>query len=161
MSWFKYFLKLDRWLRGLNAIYLILIAFVLMLLVSVLITSFFQTKTELNIDRHWLYQLILAVILAPFLETLLFQKIPIDVGSYLQKQMLNKVYPIVNILLSSLVFAIMHPYNIGYLISAFLFGFIFSYVYIIRSNATYFSSFTTVCTLHMTWNLLVFVGKQL
>jgi len=163
MSFYRnvFLLKVDKWLRFLNPIYLILLAFFLMLLTSFLVTTFFEIKPDLNVDKHWLYQLILAVILAPFLETLLFQKIPIDLGSFFQIKIFNRVYPIFNVLLSSFVFALIHPYSIGYFVFTFLFGLIFSYVYVVRSNYTYFSSFTTVCILHFFWNLLVFIGRQL
>lgn len=146
--------RIDSRLRVLHPTYLILIAFAAMLATSAFLGLFVEVEPRFT-DKHWVYMLIVGVVIAPLAETFIFQKLPIELGIYLQRKVFKKVYSAVNVLLSSLAFALTHPYGIGYVVFAFLFGLIFSYVYVVRYKATSFTSFTVVWILHAAWNGLV------
>ena len=69
-------------------------------------------------------EFVLAVLIAPLCETLLFQYAVIEV-------IRKKIDPFVCCCISATIFAIMHTYNIFYFIFAFLSGLLFAYLYFI------------------------------
>ncbi len=90
---------------------------------------FFPTPDELPIG--FVGMLILAVAFAPLVETLFFQLIPFKLLSKIRFMREN---PIWIIIISALIFGMLHYYSIHYMIATFFMGMIFMYVYIIRTG---------------------------
>lgn len=154
------FFRVDKWLRGISPFYLIIISIITVILISILVKYIFPLRTDITVNKSWIYQLVVGIVIAPYAETFIFQTIPIEIGRYIQMKFFNKMYSVINIILSSLMFALNHTYDIGYFVYAFLIGVIFSYVYIIRYSKNTFSSFATVYTLHLLINIIAFSERQ-
>ena len=108
------------------------------------------------LDReHIAIQLLTSVVLGPIFETLLFQVLIIEaLRSF-------KVSDIYSILISSLLFALSHSYNISYMIVTFIPGIIFALYYIgLRRRRDWFVSAFFVFAVHSLYNLFVFFTKQ-
>jgi membrane protease YdiL (CAAX protease family) len=79
---------------------------------------------------------IIAVIIAPILETLIFQK-GIIILSRKIEYIKNRVW--LQIVISALIFGLNHTYSVAYIFVGFLLGLIFAYSYIVsedkKSNA--------------------------
>lgn len=89
--------------------------------------------------------LILALVIAPILETAFFQTLIYKLSKWLHFNHITTV------LISAVCFGLMHTYSLFYMISTFFTGIIFMYVYIIRSeynNRPYWS----VTLAHFTLN---------
>lgn len=95
------------------------------------------------------YEFITVVLLAPLFETLLLQHLPFV---WLEK----RLRPAYIILLSSLVFSVLHHYNIGYMISAFFVGMLYSGAYYLKREA---NPFLSVFIIHAGYNGFVYVWK--
>jgi cytochrome bd-type quinol oxidase subunit 1 len=74
-------------------------------------------------------QVSLGVLLAPLLETAVFQALPIELLS--RKTAVG--WPVI-ILISSVFFGAAHHYSRGYMLAAFLIGLVFSYAYFTRRS---------------------------
>lgn len=95
------------------------------------------------------YEFITVVLLAPLFETLLLQHLPFV---WLEK----RLRPAYIILLSSLVFSVLHHYNIGYMISAFFVGMLYSGAYYLKREA---NPFLSVFIIHAAYNGFAYVWK--
>lgn len=103
----------------------------------------FESKTE---------EFIIVCLLGPLLETYLFQKIPYLILSSL------KVKNSWIVLLSGLIFGIVHHYSYLYALDALVAGILLSSCYILRVNK---SPFWTVLTIHSLYNLFAFIHNAL
>ncbi len=104
-------------------------------------------------SKSFTSMLLLACIIAPLLETLLFQYLPIE---------LFKKRALARILLSSVLFSIAHPYNFYYMLVMFFMGISFATAYSVqrkKHNRTY--AFSTVCITHCLWNFFVLLEFML
>ena len=100
-----------------------------------------------------------AILIAPLIETVFFQFIPIEFLRIL------KINNRINIFITAFVFGLMHYFN-SFLLREFLFtfvcGFIYSYVYILYSKKfNLLNTITTVSIIHAGYNLFVFSLKAL
>lgn len=85
--------------------------------------------TNIGSDKTSSYLILIGIILAPILETLLFQMIPIE--------LLCKITPTINgnrnhlfpCLVSAVIFALVHNYSASYMMLAFCMGLCFASVY--------------------------------
>jgi len=71
--------------------------------------------------------LLIAVIVAPLLETLLFQSLIIEIICKIIKRPRRNIY--IAVMVSSLAFALNHTYSLGYVIMTFFWGIIFALAY--------------------------------
>ena len=94
------------------------------------------------------YEFFTAVIIAPLVETLIFQFLVIEF-LYLTKIGKRKI-----VVISAIIFSLTHYYSIGYIFYAFSMGVIFSYSYVIRKNAT--QAFLTVYAIHLLRNAMAY-----
>lgn len=99
-------------------------------------------------------QFCLAVIIAPIIETLLFQTLPV----FVLKDGLNLRYSII-CFVSATAFAASHPFSIGYIIFSFIMGLLFVYAYLLISE-TPKSPFRIVCITHGLRNFLALVATH-
>ncbi|PWN70583.1 CPBP family intramembrane metalloprotease [Chryseobacterium phosphatilyticum] len=111
----------------------------------------FDVNQNQNISKHELS--FIAIFIAPFIETLVFQ--------YLPYMLLTKVMMIKNkslcILIMSLIFASMHYYNWLYIIMTFFGGIILNNLYIHYFRHTPKYSFILTVFFHALFNLYGFL----
>jgi membrane protease YdiL (CAAX protease family) len=102
------------------------------------------------LDESLLFQFVTAVLLAPLLETLIFQAVPILI---LKKY--TGFRPGTVVLVSSFWFAAAHSYSIAYVFYAFLIGLLLAYSYVIYVEKAV-SAFWVVAAIHSLRNLFSF-----
>ncbi len=126
--------RLSMWLRQSSPIRFILLvvaASFLVLIPYALLVELFPVIAPgpgATVPKHGVFvQISIGVLLAPFLETAVFQALPIEL---LSRQTVVK-WPAI-ILTSSALFGAAHHYSKGYMIAAFLIGVVFSYAYFVR-----------------------------
>ncbi|MGM9475030.1 lysostaphin resistance A-like protein [Pedobacter sp. GSP4] len=148
---------MDDWLKRLNGIVLIALAVLVNLCLSLIFSSISYFFTGKNI-AHGVNEgmpisgtFFLAVILAPILETIIFQYAIIETA----KNKMPKVYAC---FLSALFFGITHLYNFYYFLFAFIAGLLFAYIYTIGN--TVMKSIGYVFTVHVIYNLIIFCIKS-
>ena len=94
---------------------------------------------------------VVAVILAPIFETLVFQKLPYCIG--MRFRFFRKhIWVLASI--AGLLFAVNHYYSLFYMIQTFWIGFLFLYIYVIRRKR---DPFWTVALIHMIHNLIIWI----
>lgn len=95
------------------------------------------------------FRIIIGILIAPLLETYLFQKLPFLIMSRLKvKSML------VRITLPSLAFAINHSFSIFYVGFAFVTGIILNYMYIACKENNKGYAFIAVALIHSIYNTI-------
>jgi len=141
--------------------YLFIIIFIsLSILTSlfVLILSYFfnlepsDRKSEDNIFLFFLK----AIVIAPFIETFIFQFIPIET----LKRFIKKDVTI--LVLSGLFFGFAHFFKnflIRDIIMTSFLGFIFAYSYILAKNRNDMNAFFSVSLIHLGYNLFILILK--
>lgn len=105
-------------------------------------------------DSDTIYVTILAIVFAPFIETFAFQLIPIEVSQFVFRSYFRKRFQPFSIVISSFIFAIVHCYNIYYMIYAFLVGILMSSAYMIKMGKSIVKPFVAVYAAHLIWNIL-------
>lgn len=104
-----------------------------------------------------LQEILLAVFLAPIIETLLFQLLIIEIIRKIIKRPKKNIC--VALLLSSTAFALNHTYSLGYFVITFLGGFVLALAYYLgifrRENA-----FVMVLLIHSLYNLSAVLYNQ-
>lgn len=96
-----------------------------------------------------------SVLMVPFLETIIFQVIIIELLIWLRAK------PLVAIMVSSIIFALAHYYNAYYILVVFPSGFLFSYYYyILRTREDVWFALLLVTLLHALINLLAVFGTH-
>ncbi len=147
---------LHLWLKTLKTIQLLVFSLLVIFSFNICVEIIF--RPNLNIDSADLKEptllFIESVVIAPFIETVIFQFLPIELSNYLQQVILKKAYPIVGILISATLFGFAHNYNLSYQINAFFMGLFFGYLYHIRKDQEIFGSFFFIWLLHSINNLL-------
>lgn len=111
------------------------------------------TDTSLHFSGL-LEEFYIAVIVAPILETLIFQYIIIE-------SLLNsKIAPIMCVAISALSFGLAHWYNLAYVLVLTGVGFIFGYYYLALRQQFFLNRLIFVVLLHSLSNLLTFLIKN-
>lgn len=120
-----------------------------------------NTPAENPIDNYPKeIQYILGVLFAPIAETFLYQYLPLKTINYfgIFEDKKKRMYLIFAV--SSLFFAISHPYSVAYVIYAFLIGLLFIalyyYSYEIRKDGGY--AFLLIWIIHTMVNILATIG---
>ena len=103
------------------------------------------------VEESLVFQFVVAVLLAPLIETLIFQTAPILI---LRKY--SSARPGLIVLVSSLWFAVLHDYDIAYIFYAFLVGLTLAYSYVMYLEKTA-SAFWVVTAIHALRNLLYLI----
>lgn len=153
--------KLDHYLKSKSYINLFFLFFVVKL-TFLTVTSIIATKIDPNLTanpidgENIIYIFAMLVIVAPVLETFIFQSAVIEVGFEfkLRRRLL--------VLISSLLFAFSHYYNWVYVGIMFFIGFIFAYSYmIVRSKFDITKATLFVISLHAMSNLIAFLNNNI
>lgn len=154
----KYLQQLHLFLIRRNDAQLILLFVILNILNSLASSaiSFFFTQT--GIKNHTLTKLnsgnefLVAVILAPVIETLIFQYALIET-------IRQKVKPFYACLISASFFALAHIYSPYYVLFAFVSGLLFGYLYLSRKSVL--RACLLVLIAHASYNYIVYLGSSL
>lgn len=135
----------------------ILTFFCLSLLVSaiwVIIASLISVEYDVSVNPlqgvSKIELLAVACVIAPLLETWLVQMIPIEM-------MKRYVRVEVAVVLSALLFGLMHTYSTFYIINMFFVGLVFSTAYVWWAKRSLIHPFWIVCGIHFLKNLLAFI----
>lgn len=98
-------------------------------------------------------EFLVSVLVIPIFETLIFQVIIIELLIWLRTK------PMVAIMVSALLFALAHYYNMYYVLAVFPSGILLSYYYyILRVREDVLFAFLLVALLHALLNLVAFFG---
>lgn len=110
----------------------------------------FNDTSDPSVKHYGIFRIVIeGIIIAPIIETFLFQKIFFDFFD-------GKIKIRFIILISALCFGLSHFYNLGYIINTFFMGVILATAYTIWSDKK-ISPFWTVVTIHLLHNLIVFL----
>jgi len=126
----------------------------LSILVSFISNYFFDsplTEGFTEFGSHW-EAFLLAVVIAPFLETLVLQYAIIETA----KKSMSTFFAC---LLSALIFGLLHFYNWFYFVYAILAGLLLAYLYIVGSLSK--NGFLMTLIAHVLHNSTVFILSQL
>jgi membrane protease YdiL (CAAX protease family) len=147
--------KIEEKLINKSYLYIVLFAFsakiIFILLPFEIIDYFFEIETgqdALINDLSGLILLIVTVILAPLIETFIFQYIVIKISFFFLKSALF------SILLSAFLFGLNHLYSIPYFIVTFFAGIIYASLYFI-AKAKNTNPFWMIFLVHALYNLTV------
>lgn len=147
---YKYFI-LKQILKKNNFKYFIiflLLKLTFSFLTSIIATYFDPTSTQNPIDKYDITaNIILSLIIAPLLETLLFQYALIEL------LLKTKLSPLFIIAISSLLFGLSHNYNISYIIATTISGFFYATYYYKLRNQGRLTGFLLITLLHSLSNL--------
>jgi membrane protease YdiL (CAAX protease family) len=102
--------------------------------------------------ESFLEEIIIAIILAPVIETFVFQSIPIE----LSRKRLQNVIP--GCIASVLIFSLNHVYNIYYFAGAVLAGIMYAFAYLIYEN--YWKAIFLVTSIHMLYNSIATLNNH-
>lgn len=137
-------------------ILIFLIYFSFNLITSVLATYFDPTLTSSPLkNKSLLAQFIVVVIIAPIIETIIYQFAIIEIGFKL------KLSPILIIIISSLAFGFSHWYNPVYVLVTTVVGFILAYYYTALRQQNYTNRVVFVVLLHSLSNLIAFLNNNI
>lgn len=134
--------------------------FILLFLAASILTGIITTflpqpiiENPLVIEHKWM-ELVVLLLIAPLLETLLFQSLIIELVCKFIKRPRNSLY--VALMLSALTFAINHAYSMSYFVFTFIGGLILALAYFVgryrRENAS-----LLVVIIHTLYNLSTLV----
>lgn len=151
--------KIDHWLIGANR-YLALSIFLVLAYISQ-VFWYFVAASFYDLDqtmggasshgRNPLEMMILGCVIAPAIETLLLQYIPIRLCL-----MTKRVSLLGAIFISATLFGMLHGYSTGYMAAMFGVGIIFAYAFIVFDRR-HERAGTSVFVLHAARNLISFV----
>lgn len=126
-------------------------------LVVLAIEHVFDMQVVINstFSRHgfW-YKLLVGCLLGPLFETYVFQHLPYQ---YLKSKRVNTI---IIVIVSSILFGIVHYYSWVYVLRAALVGVIFISAYILKPASTS-SALVTVSIIHALNNLFVLVAETI
>ena len=153
-----YLEKIHLYLVGLNKPLLIALFIIVSILNSLLFSllSYLITGNGLrndamdNMDTK--DQFFIAVLVAPIIETLIFQYALIE-------SIRQKIKPSYACLLSAFAFALVHFYSVYYFLFALIGGLTFAYMYYLEKSVI--KSILVVLTAHILYNLLIYAGRFL
>ncbi len=94
----------------------------------------------------------IAVLIIPFVETLLFQYFPIKIIGKMTK---NILFPIS---VSAIFFGVNHAYNSLYIVTMIFSGALFAYSFVVAQNCNW-NAFWVVFSIHSLYNLFVFLER--
>lgn len=124
--------------------------------VTAVIANFFDDELTTN-NLHFSSlqeEFITLVIIAPIVETLIFQYLIIEV-------LLNlKLKPWVCILVSALLFGVSHWYNLVYILVTTVVGLIFAYYYLALRHQNFMNKLVLITIIHALSNLFAFVNNN-
>ncbi|NFP92699.1 CPBP family glutamic-type intramembrane protease [Clostridium sporogenes] len=151
--------KINKFLKNLTYFKFILIITLCTVATSAIlgvIDYFFYIEPSANLvvsESNFISEFILVIIIAPLIETLIFQY---SIIKFLRNFNILKNNNIIIILISSILFGLSHPYSLTYIINTTILGIFLSYSFVIYENKNE-SPFWVVCAIHSLKNFTSFV----
>ncbi|ARJ25564.1 CPBP family intramembrane metalloprotease (plasmid) [Bacillus mycoides] len=154
------FRNIHNFLSNLNKIPFILLMTIISFLITIPLNLFLPpSQANPSINESIIEHILLVLIIAPFLETLLFQKVLffiLQLSSYISER------NILTILIASIIFGLTHQFDITYIAAATLMGIVFNYSYSIYQEKNYndpksMSAFWIVFWIHELHNTIAFL----
>ncbi|WP_113651509.1 CPBP family intramembrane glutamic endopeptidase [Pedobacter namyangjuensis] len=112
------------------------------------------TSTTIDFDSL-AEEFIIVVVVAPILETIIFQYIVIETLTRF------KIMPIICVFISGILFGMAHWYNLIYVVVLTIVGFIFAYYYLALRHQNPVNKLVLVTLLHALSNLIAFFDKNI
>jgi len=103
-----------------------------------------------------IYQFIVSIIVAPIIETFLFQLLPFVLLKKYSNAHKNRW---ITIIIGGIIFGLLHPYSIFNIITASVSGMLLMYLFILRTSISERNAFETVLLTHLLRNLISFMGQ--
>ncbi|WP_443937437.1 CPBP family glutamic-type intramembrane protease [Pedobacter sp. MW01-1-1] len=124
--------------------------------ITAIIANYFDAQlTSTNFHFSSLKEeFVIVVIVAPIIETLIFQYLIIET------LLSVKLAPLLCVVVSALLFGISHYYNLAYILVTTVVGFIFAYYYMALRHQHYLQKIVLVTLLHALSNLFAFVNNN-
>ncbi|GAB3666558.1 hypothetical protein GCM10028791_42380 [Echinicola sediminis] len=107
------------------------------------------------------YIFLVTVIIAPLLETFVFQYFIIEVVLFIFKKFSFPFGINCSVIFSSIMFGLAHSYNVYYVLNTFLVGVLYALFYLMARKRRDISGYITVTSVHVYNNLFVFVMMDL
>ncbi|WP_416337305.1 type II CAAX prenyl endopeptidase Rce1 family protein [Galbibacter sp. EGI 63066] len=154
-----------RFLLRISKFKFILYSITLCLLANVLLSKVILLYNENSFDVQQseegsiIFRFIVIIILAPLLETLLYQFIIIEAGIFLFNK--KKKTLMIIILISSIMFGLSHCYNLSYIILGVSAGIILSLLYVLCKLRKDISPFFFVFIVHSFVNFTVYLVNNI
>lgn len=135
--------KLSRWIcdkwriiRKIPLIVYFFVGFLLKLFIGLVFPNLSEQGANISITEGVpiLSIIFAALILAPLIETLLFQVLPIEISNKITKKCTGKPCILFSIIVSALLFAVEHRFSIEYMYYAFIMGLYLSFFYVFTSK---------------------------
>ncbi|MGU9538443.1 CPBP family glutamic-type intramembrane protease [Clostridium tepidum] len=151
--------KVDEFLKNLSVFKFIIIITLGMLLSSTilgLLVDIFNVKIS-NVQptftqEHFVIEFLVAVIIAPLLETFIFQYGIIKISKKINFLKNNNL---IIILISSLLFGLQHFYSLSYIVNTTFLGIFLAYAFVVYERKKV-SPYWVVCTIHGLKNFISF-----
>lgn len=153
-----YFEKIHLYLINLNKVRLVLLFIIINILNSLTFSAFAYFISGSGLRNHAIdnsgaiHQFLVAVIVSPILETIIFQYALIE-------SIRQKIQPVFACFFSAIAFALVHFYSIYYFLFALISGLLFGYLYLLEKSII--KSSLLVLIAHTLYNLLIYVGRFL
>ena len=131
-------------------------------LTSLLIGIIGEDLPDVMEDKGVVFMIIVGLILAPIIETLLFQVAIIEGCKRIVPKVDGRDNVLFALLVSSLVFGAVHGYSLSYIVYAFFLGSGLSALYVLVSEKpgnTWKNGFWAAVLLHFCINSLAFIGS--
>ncbi|GEM_PF-697627 len=153
--------KLRSWKVYQLVLVLILVKFTLNIILSEIATSIDPSSTYIESleEMGLMKEVMLTVFFGPFIETLIFQLILIEILLAVMRKWAYKNQMAIG--LATILFALAHSYNMIYQIVMLPMGFIYAWSYVFFRNWKYLMvAFWSVFIIHAMNNLFVLVWDQ-
>jgi membrane protease YdiL (CAAX protease family) len=146
--------RIHNYLTGINKFVLVLITIVLLFFSSIAVSlisdaffgkSLMEDFPDFKSNRE---KIVIAVLLAPFLETLILQAAIIETAK-------KRMRPLYACFVSALFFGLVHFYNIFYFLYGLLAGLLLAYLYYIGTLSK--RGFILTLAAHILYNFIVFI----
>jgi len=109
---------------------------------------------KLDFSSYTVFEIVLeTVFLAPIIETIIFQFLFIEIFLYLFSKLTIKNKKGIIVFLSGILFGVLHLYNISYMISTAIFGWIYGSIYFFYKVNGKINPFLAVLIIHAFDNL--------
>lgn len=154
--------RMVEWLRKKPSALWFLFAFLWVLLTSLLIGIIGEDLPDVMEDEGVLFMIVVGLVLAPIIETLIFQVAIIEGCKRIAPKVDGRDNVLFAMLVSSLLFGIGHGYSSTYVVYAFFLGLGLSALYVLVSKKlgnSWKNGFWAVVLLHLCINSLAFIGS--
>ena len=150
--------KINRYFRKLNTVWFVLLFFLFSRILPLIfggILDLLDIPEDDFIERDYfnIFRVFSVVVIAPLLETLIFQSLAYRFISRINFFRKHKVWIII---VSALIFGIVHSYSISYMVFGFIVGCVFMYAYILRIGK---KPYWTVVAIHLLLNLSAILSR--